>query len=98
MSLAAYRLKAPLLKVGAPFEAYLMAALQVADTENTVRLQLAFPEVAAELQARYDAPGGILPGEPGWEEVQQARGRLELHTSAEPREEDTPGDGGGAGH
>ena len=34
-----------------------------ADSYNIVRLQRAFPDAWAELQARYDAPGGLLPGE-----------------------------------
>lgn len=48
---------------GYPFYALLMAAMRQADTDNLLRLQLAWPEVWAELQARYDAPGGLLASE-----------------------------------
>ena len=46
-----------------PFYAVIMAAMRQADTGNMAKLRAAWPEVAAELQARYDAPGGLLPGE-----------------------------------
>lgn len=46
-----------------PFAALIMAAMRRADTENLAKLQAAFPETWQELQARYDAPGGKLPGE-----------------------------------
>ena len=48
---------------GYPFYAVLMAAMRQADSSNAARLRLAFPEVWNELQARYEAPGGYLPGE-----------------------------------
>jgi len=47
-----------------PFYAVLMAAMRQADTDNLEKLRSAFPEVYSELQARYNAPGGTLPGEP----------------------------------
>ncbi len=46
-----------------PFYALIMAAMRQADTDNAEILKRAFPAVRAELQARYDAPGGILPNE-----------------------------------
>ena len=46
-----------------PFYALVMAALRQADTRNFERLRAAFPEVERELAARYEAPGGELPGE-----------------------------------
>jgi hypothetical protein len=46
-----------------PFYALIMAAMRQADTDNAESLRKAFPDVRAELQARYDAPGGILPEE-----------------------------------
>lgn len=46
-----------------PFYALIQAAMRRADTDNLARLEAAFPEVLAELRARYDAPGGLLPGE-----------------------------------
>lgn len=46
-----------------PFYALIMAAMRGADEENLRRLKLGFPDVWAELNARYHAPGGLLPGE-----------------------------------
>lgn len=43
-----------------PFYAVVMAAMRLADGSNLGKLNAIFPEVAAELQARYDAPGGRL--------------------------------------
>jgi hypothetical protein len=45
------------------FAAIIMAAARKADSDNSVRLQLAWPDLCEELQARYNAPGGLLPGE-----------------------------------
>ncbi len=47
-----------------PFYALVMAAMRQADEENLRRLRLGFEDVWQELQARYHAPGGVLPGEP----------------------------------
>ena len=47
----------------APFYGLIMAALRKADTSNAAKIRAAWPEVAAEFQARYDAPGGYLPSE-----------------------------------
>lgn len=46
-----------------PFAALIMAAYRRADSLNAEALRAAFPDITAELQARYDAPGGFLPGE-----------------------------------
>lgn len=46
-----------------PFYALIMAAMRGADSENVARLKLGFPDVWDELEARYHAPGGLLPGE-----------------------------------
>lgn len=46
-----------------PFYALVMAAMRQADEENLRRLRLGFEDVWQELQARYHAPGGVLPGE-----------------------------------
>lgn len=46
-----------------PFYALIMAAMRGADEENLRRLRLGFEDVWQELQARYHAPGGVLPGE-----------------------------------
>lgn len=45
------------------FYALVMAAMRQADSFNAAKLHEAFPEVWDELQARYNAPGGVLPGE-----------------------------------
>lgn len=46
-----------------PFYALIMAAIRQADTDNAATLRAAFPQVWDDLLARYNAPGGILPGE-----------------------------------
>ena len=46
-----------------PFYALIMAAMRQADTGNAELLEEAFPKIWADLPARYNAPGGILPGE-----------------------------------
>lgn len=46
-----------------PFYALIMAAMRRADTPNLQALCMAFPDVWAELQARYNAPGGVLTHE-----------------------------------
>ena len=46
-----------------PFYALVMAAARRADTTNLAKLRRAWPEVVAELETRYNAPGGLLPGE-----------------------------------
>ena len=46
------------------FYALIMASMRQADTGNCELLRSAFPEIWADLDARYHAPGGILgPGE-----------------------------------
>jgi hypothetical protein len=47
-----------------PFYALIQAAMRKADRTDHAKLAYAFPEVAEELQARYDAPGGVLPTDP----------------------------------
>lgn len=49
-----------LAEQGVPFYAFIMAAMRQADTVNTAKLRAAWPDVWAELEARYNAPGGIL--------------------------------------
>lgn len=48
-----------------PFYALVMAAMRRADSRNLVLLRSAFPDVYDELHARYNAPGGVLPTDPG---------------------------------
>ena len=52
-----------------PFYALIMAAMRQADTDNTELLKAAWPEVYDELKQRYNAPGGVLPGEGGSDEA-----------------------------
>lgn len=46
------------------FYGLLMAAMRRADSTNAAKLRRAFPEVWDDLQARYEAPAGILPSDP----------------------------------
>lgn len=46
-----------------PFYALIMAAMRQADISNLYKLRRLFPSTWIELQDRYNAPGGILPGE-----------------------------------
>lgn len=46
-----------------PFYALIMAAMRGADGVNLGKLRAAWPEVWAELDARYNAPGGMLDGD-----------------------------------
>jgi len=43
-----------------PFYALIMAAMRKADSDNIEKLKQAFPDIWAELQKRYNAPGGII--------------------------------------
>lgn len=63
MSLHEYVESKELDRMGISFYGLVMAAMRQADDENLARLRSAFPQVWAELQARYNAPGGALPGE-----------------------------------
>lgn len=63
MSLFDYRQSREISARAYSFDALIMAALRRADTENLYRLRGVFPEIASEMQERYDAPGGLLPGE-----------------------------------
>lgn len=65
MSQHEYDVSKEIAKADYPFYSLVMAAMRQADTDNLEKLQGAFPEVWAELQARYNAPGGILPEEHG---------------------------------
>ncbi len=64
MSLYDYEVSRELEAHDLPFYALIMAAMRRADTDNLDLLRAAFPEVWAELSARYHAPGGMLPGDP----------------------------------
>ena len=47
----------------APFYSLIMAAMRSADDMNSILLREAFPDIWEELDERYNAPGGLLPGE-----------------------------------
>lgn len=63
MSLHEYRESQEIQGMRRPFYALIMAAMRDADDENLQKLKAAWPKVWAELQARYNAPGGMLPAE-----------------------------------
>lgn len=46
-----------------PFYGLLFALALRADSTNFAKLRAMWPEEIAELQQRYDAPGGVLPGD-----------------------------------
>lgn len=47
-----------------PFNALIFAAMRRADSYNAAALRAAFPELWEEMQARCDAPGGLIPADP----------------------------------
>ena len=59
MSLYSYEMSRQLVTYD--FDALLMALITKADSNNTILLQLAFPDIWDETQERYNAPGGVLP-------------------------------------
>lgn len=61
--LHAYRASQELAKGDPPFSALIFAAMRKADSVNTAKLQLVFPELYQEMLERYNAPGGLLDGE-----------------------------------
>jgi len=63
MSLYSYKVAGRLDRDEQDFYGLLMAAMLKADTINLERLGREWPEVVAELQQRYNAPQGLLPGE-----------------------------------
>jgi hypothetical protein len=65
MSLYDYRISQDIAMRDEPFYALVMAAMRRADSDNAELLRLAWPDVWGELLARYNAPGGLLPGEDG---------------------------------
>lgn len=65
MSLFDYEVSKKLTLQDPPFYALIMAAMRRADSTNLESLRRAFPAVYAELQARYNAPGGLIGSEVG---------------------------------
>lgn len=63
MSLYDYKASKAIAWEDWPFDAIIMAAYRKADDDNVVKLRSAWPELCSELDARYNAPGGLLAGE-----------------------------------
>lgn len=63
MSRYDYEKSKELAALDAPFYAIIMTAMRQADTNNEYILRSIYPDVWDELQQRYNAPGGLLPGE-----------------------------------
>ncbi len=61
MSLFDYRAAQVIVKADPPFYALIMAAMRKADTLNLAKLRSAFPDTYREVEARYNAPGAVLP-------------------------------------
>ena len=75
--LVEYRAALELYASDTPFYGLIMAAMLRADSMNAAKLRDMFPVIYDELKTRYDAPGGLIDGDPGYAEVQAARARLE---------------------
>jgi hypothetical protein len=67
MSLYDYRASCEISKTDPPFYALIMSAMRKADSINVIKLRREFPEVYAELDARYNAPAGILATDPEYQ-------------------------------
>lgn len=63
MSYHEYKESQDISRQGFTFYAIIMAAMRQADTDNIIRLRIAFPEVYQELDRRYHAPDGLIDGE-----------------------------------
>lgn len=63
MSLHEYQESQELARRDVSFYGLIMAAMRRADDVNLTLLRQSFPLQWRELRARYDAPGGRLPGE-----------------------------------
>jgi len=75
MSLYDYEISKQLSKDDPPFAAIIMAALRKADSNNFMLLEAAWPEITAEMKARYNAPEGRLEGDPPPPEPEERRVR-----------------------
>lgn len=56
----AYRVSQDLAVGDPPFASLIFAAMRKADTQNTAILKTVYPELYAEMQKRYWAPGGMI--------------------------------------
>jgi len=57
------RQQAEVVLVDTPFYSLVAVLMGRADTDNLELLKTAFPNIWADLKARYHAPGGLLEGE-----------------------------------
>ena len=60
MSLHSYLASHQITALDPPFSALIFAAIRKADESNTAKLRAAWPDLCAEMQQRYDAPGGAI--------------------------------------
>jgi hypothetical protein len=65
MSLHSYQVSLEICKEDPPFSALIMAAMRRADSDNIIKLQLAFPDIWSELDERYWTQGGLIASEGG---------------------------------
>ncbi len=61
--LYAYRVSLEMKRDDPPFSALIFCAMMKADSQNIEILRSAYPELWEELDIRYNASGGWLPGE-----------------------------------
>ena len=73
MSLYDYQVSKYITDQDYPFYALLLALYRQADTANQAKITRMWPDQVAEFHARYDAPGAVLPGEPGYDVITRAR-------------------------
>jgi hypothetical protein len=84
MSWYDYQVSKGLARENYPFYALIMTAMRQADTDNSVLLQQAFPHIWVELQRRYNAPAGVLPGDSGEGSAHTAGPKAEAATKGQP--------------
>lgn len=63
MSLYDFRTAIDVNNVSPPFYALIMAAMLKADDVNLLKLKVMWPHIWEELEKRYHARGGQLPGD-----------------------------------
>jgi hypothetical protein len=63
LGLHSYHYSLRLSRYDLTFESLIFAAISKSDWYNGERLRLAFPELFAEMRARYEAPGGVISGD-----------------------------------
>ena len=63
MSYPTYKIGQEIAAKDYPFYALIQAAMRQAGSDDVAKLRAVYPSVWNELQRRYNAPGGFLPGE-----------------------------------